>query len=265
MSTPSAKRRRRDSASKTLSKPFVSPFKTPLKRRVSKNITADLGIDSNLTDEKSNPANTDSNQRKTKTFISVTTPLRSQLIPQSSPKQSYPSSDPETTAFLKTQRALETRLRTLNNEIDTISQALKIESSDTDVELRNLTDKWKTASREAAEELFGGVRDRVNRMGGVGAWRDARRRQEQWKSGGFGFDDGNARGGEGSGDGDGEEGDGDVSEGEKERRRAEVEDQVDTREVNGEGKLGTAVEEGADDDVSPDIDTTFLMVGDWDF
>jgi Swi5-dependent recombination DNA repair protein 1 len=31
------------------------------------------------------------------------------------------------------------------------------------VELVELTAKWKAASRQAAEELFGQVRDRVNR------------------------------------------------------------------------------------------------------
>ena len=103
--------------------------------------------------------------------------------------------------------------------------------------------------------MFGGVRDRVNRMGGVGAWREAGRRQAEWRSGGFGFDDGGrseSRGGE-------EEG---LSEGERERRRAEVEDGVDGRE-EGRGN-GVVVDEGEDDDVSfPLAVCAVLVPGCW--
>ena len=39
--------------------------------------------------------------------------------------------------------------------------------------------KWQRISREAAEELFAGAKDRVNRMGGVGAWRERNQKQTQ--------------------------------------------------------------------------------------
>ena len=42
-----------------------------------------------------------------------------------------------------------------------------------------MIDKWRTASRAAAEELFGTTRDRVNRMGGVGAWKDREREAQE--------------------------------------------------------------------------------------
>lgn len=100
-----------------------------------------------------------------------------------------------------------------------------------------LIGKWKVASREAAEEVFGDVRDRVNRMGGVGAWRE--REGGRGRGGGWGFDDGYSEK-----EKDGEEGEG-MSEGERERRRAEVEDLG-----GGDGERGGVVEdEGADDDV----------------
>ncbi len=55
--------------------------------------------------------------------------------------------------------------------MDTAEQARKIEAEtakkDPDVEidgeLLELIGKWKAASRQAAEDLFGKVRDRVNR------------------------------------------------------------------------------------------------------
>ena len=47
------------------------------------------------------------------------------------------------------------------------------------MELEYLISKWKTASHEAAEELFRGARDRVNKMGGVGAWRERTKKQSR--------------------------------------------------------------------------------------
>lgn len=86
--------------------------------------------------------------------------------------------------------------------------------------------KWKAASREAAEEVFGDVRDRVNRMGGVGAWRAEGRRREEWS--GFGGNEGTKGCG---GDEEGEGGD----DGEREKGRGEV------------------VDEGEDDDVGVSV------------
>jgi Swi5-dependent recombination DNA repair protein 1 len=55
-----------------------------------------------------------------------------------------------------------------------------------DAELRVLVDKWKGASRMAAEEMFGRVRDRVNRMGGPRAWKEMQKNQadsrSQWEA-----------------------------------------------------------------------------------
>lgn len=60
----------------------------------------------------------------------------------------------------------------MKEELDVVGQARKIEvdsekkggeGAEVDGELRELIRKWKGASRGAAEELFGGVRDRVNR------------------------------------------------------------------------------------------------------
>jgi hypothetical protein len=75
-----------------------------------------------------------------------------------------------------------------------------------DGELRELVEKWKGASRLAAEELFGLIKGRVEQMGGGQAWRESRRRQVL--GGGFGDADevGIGRGGIGNGDEKVEEG-----------------------------------------------------------
>lgn len=67
---------------------------------------------------------------------------------------------------------MEKQLRELKEELDTAEQARKIErdsgkndpDGEIDGELMGLIEKWKGASRQAAEELFGKVRDRVNRF-----------------------------------------------------------------------------------------------------
>jgi Swi5-dependent recombination DNA repair protein 1 len=45
-----------------------------------------------------------------------------------------------------------------------------------------LIEKWKGASRQAAEELFGKVRDRVNRMGGPRAWKAMQKKQAEFQN-----------------------------------------------------------------------------------
>lgn len=81
------------------------------------------------------------------------------------------NADPDIAPMLKAQRELEKQLREVKEELDTAEQARKIEvdshkndpEGEIDGELVELIDKWKGASRLAAEELFGKVRDRVNR------------------------------------------------------------------------------------------------------
>jgi hypothetical protein len=72
----------------------------------------------------------------------------------------------------------------LRNEIQILAQAHALATSAKDEDLQVLIDRWRTASRAAAEELFGSTRDRVNRMGGVGAWKErekeARERTAKW-------------------------------------------------------------------------------------
>ena len=128
-------------------------------------------------------------------------------------------------------------------ESETLIQALKVETANRDTELEALIVKWKTATRLAAEEIFGGVRDRVNRMGGVGAWRE-REKERRERFGGWGEEEANKKNG-------GEDG-AELEEDEKEaleRRREEVEGFVDV-DIREEGAKSMVEDQGNDDDVS---------------
>jgi F0F1-type ATP synthase membrane subunit b/b' len=105
----------------------------------------------------------------------LATPNRSNRAKKifSSPVQAAAlNTDSDIAPLLRAQREMEKQLRELKEELDTAEQAGKIEadsakkdpSGEIDGELVELIEKWKTASRQAAEELFGKVRDRVNRL-----------------------------------------------------------------------------------------------------
>ncbi|KAI6250623.1 Swi5-dependent recombination DNA repair protein 1 [Erysiphe necator] len=198
MSTPAAKRRRRDVANFTLTKPFRSPFKKPL-------------VASSLPSPESN---LESLAGKTKPSycckVSDSTPYKKQnhlysyqLGPRSSrnycskKKQHSPrttailNEDPDVSSLLRTQQNLEKQLKEVNEQLDIADQAKKIEQEsakkgyvEVDGELSELITKWTLASRQAAEELFSKVQDRVNRMGGPRAWKEMERRRlenfRQW-------------------------------------------------------------------------------------
>lgn len=83
-------------------------------------------------------------------------------------------------------RALESALRDARKDIDTLTQAISIlRNVQKHAELPALIDKWRDAARGAAEEMYAQAREKVNRMGGVGAWRDRERegieRRVQWE------------------------------------------------------------------------------------
>ncbi|KAF2751410.1 hypothetical protein M011DRAFT_113384 [Sporormia fimetaria CBS 119925] len=167
MTTPQAKRRRLDDAAKTLHKPFKSPFRTPLK-----------------------PALPPSEQPSTErpgAFAETPVPTKVRLFDQtphpdiSSTPRHLPAATPIRRAPKKTSPALTREIIQLRSDVQILSQALALATSDKDVDLTSLVDTWRTASRAAAEELFASTRDRVNRMGGVGAWKEREREQKEWR------------------------------------------------------------------------------------
>jgi Swi5-dependent recombination DNA repair protein 1 len=175
-------------ASKTLSKPFRSPFKIPFKSPVKASdsdsiqspntpITKPVVLAEKTPNLLANPATP--HARNKKTFSS---PLQTARL----------NADSTIAPLLRTQRELEKEVRQLKEELDTAEQAKKIEAGkrgadgEVDEELRLLVTKWKGASRMAAEEMFGRVRDRVNRMGGPRAWKEIQKKQadsrSQWET-----------------------------------------------------------------------------------
>jgi Swi5-dependent recombination DNA repair protein 1 len=214
MSTPAAKRRRIDAASQTLSKPFRSPFKrpfqSPLKAPPSTTTPpTQPGVSTPLKPPNSN----------TLSFLPALpekTPNLPFTIPNRSPRRKTFSSplsavvlnaDLDIAPLLRTQKELERQLREVREELEQAEQARKIEresrkkypNGEVDGELVALIEKWRGASRLAAEELFGKVRDRVNRyvwcinektrwglmmnrMGGPRAWKEMQKKQQEFQN-----------------------------------------------------------------------------------
>jgi Swi5-dependent recombination DNA repair protein 1 len=97
-----------------------------------------------------------------------------------------------------------------------------------DAGLQEMILRWKAASRLAAEELFGLVRERMEGMGGVKAWRERQREVCDDRGGGFGFEGQEVvKGGEdGEAEGDGERRrDGGEDDGEEEEEKEEDEEE----------------------------------------
>ena len=181
--TKTSKRRRLGNASHILSQ----PFKTPLKNK--------LDPETHVCATTSSPPKDDA---KAKAQLSPpsspqTTPTITRLPP---PQARIPPSS-ELLNLQKQHTRLLNQLSAARSHLETSNQALKIESSNRDVELEALIVKWRAASRAAAEEVFDGARDKVNKMGGVGAMRD---RERQSKEKAWGWDDEPKRDEEADGD-----------------------------------------------------------------
>ncbi|KAK2805917.1 hypothetical protein FQN51_008691 [Onygenales sp. PD_10] len=216
-----AKRRRIEQATSTLSKPFKSPLRKPVSVPAS---ASTVDTEGNFTSDKlpikaspitpSSPVTDPTYSPLRKPTPHIPSPLKrtSTNTTKSTPSSPTP---PQLLALQKQHTALLAQLSQLRSELDTLTQAVKIEQSGQDAELEVLIGKWKAASREAADELFVAAEEKVRRMGGVRGWKEGMRRGRERK---WGWDDDDGRGGGGDGEG--------VDEEEMERRRAEVEDGV---------------------------------------
>lgn len=83
----------------------------------------------------------------------------------------------------KQQSALEYTLRSKKGSLETVLQALKIETAgpeDSDEKLEELIEKWRSASRGAADVLFEFASERVNNMGSSGGWKEMIRPKNPW-------------------------------------------------------------------------------------
>ena len=177
-----AKRRKLDESSSTLSKPFRSPMRedvrTPNHQINHREQTVPDRL-AEVTDHKIyDDANVTKAEHKSPPPLNSSSPIR-KSPPSLSSSSRAPAGDPEYLSLQKQHSALVFQLSKLRQLLDTAQQALKIQSSNTDAEVEVLIRKWQFVSRHAAEELFASAKDRVNRMGGVGAWRERNQEQTQ--------------------------------------------------------------------------------------
>lgn len=186
-----AKRRRLNDASNTLSKPFVSPLKTavplktPTKRGRSDVIAANSPSYVPSTLAHTISAGTSAHSHKPQSIRSSTvTPVRSNTVRRQAYSTPFAKrSVPAEQAAQKAITSLEMQIKSVRNDIDALTQAAKYMSDSTDSDLEDLALKWKLASQAAAEEIFGSVKERVNRMGGVQAWRDSEKQKYERSNG----------------------------------------------------------------------------------
>ena len=82
----------------------------------------------------------------------------------------------------KQQTALAIRLTQLRQCLENADQALEIEASGQGSELARLITRWRTIAQDAAEELFVDAKARVDRNGGMAAWRRrAEEDSQRWR------------------------------------------------------------------------------------
>lgn len=192
------KRRRLEHATSTLSKPFKSPLRRSVQASETKNENAEDKESSataaprsatNEKDEPNTPGLTSTPLPSTTTTPTTTPRLTSQTRKRKTntssaitPTKSPLFTDPLVADLQKQQRTLQSRLASLRTDLDTAQQALRIETSNRDIELEALITKWRAVSQDAAEEVFAGAQERVARMGGMAAWREQMRsQQERWE------------------------------------------------------------------------------------
>jgi Swi5-dependent recombination DNA repair protein 1 len=188
-----AKRRRLNNASHTLSKPFVSPLKTadannlqtPTKSRRSNMIApANTPYVPSTLAQTINAATLTPSAKLQSSRLPAITPVRSNSVRR--PAYSTPFAkrlDPAEQAVQKAITSLEMQIKAVRNDIDALNQAAKYTNDTSDNDLEELAIKWKAASQAAAEEIFGSVKERVNRMGGVEAWRDSEKQKYERSNG----------------------------------------------------------------------------------
>ena len=183
MSSPlTVKRRKLNEASNTLARPFVSPLKTAKSdpttlSRLHNGTTSTPYRPSTLAHTiVAAPTMTPSSSSKFNrpgTAATKSTPIRKSI----SSLTTRTTKDPGELAVQRAITSLELQTRAIRNEIDTLSQAQRLSASTRDAELEELAAKWKAAAQSVAEEVFGTVKERVCRMGGVQAWRESEKRK----------------------------------------------------------------------------------------
>ena len=147
MSDPVSKRRR-ISSSIALLKPFKSPMKTQ-----------DAGSTETQKDQGSlQPRKQNSDQN----FVS--------RLKQLNPVKQESKQTNEFSKLRREEMALLSQISKLKAELGQVKQARSIEESDKEKELVDLIKLWRTASQQAAEEVYAVFRDKINAVGGLRRW-----------------------------------------------------------------------------------------------
>ncbi|KAL8673576.1 MAG: hypothetical protein Q9168_002008 [Polycauliona sp. 1 TL-2023] len=160
------KKRRKVDATNPLNKPFKSPFRTPLKasshsQRKSQILASPLDNNETII-QKSSPISTPS---------TISTVQRSNLPHPSCLSECPSTPGSEVDKLQKHHTQLLNTLASLRARLETTTQALKIEASNEDAELEGLIQKWKATSREAADEVFVEMKEKVDELGGWKKWK----------------------------------------------------------------------------------------------
>ncbi|KAI1609140.1 hypothetical protein EDD37DRAFT_140412 [Exophiala viscosa] len=150
------KRRRLNQGTAFLNKPFRSPLRMTPSSHKEQTSSPDSKLQANTNHDFPSP-------RVTTSSDSIETPEKLHVSVDSA-KVEYKDVQKEYTA-------LSLHLKKLSQSLDIAQQALQIESSAQDVQLRVLISKWKAVAQDAAERLFVDVKERIDQMGGVAAWR----------------------------------------------------------------------------------------------
>lgn len=188
-SAQTAKRRKLDLASKTLSRPFISPLrakKTPHKE-IEQHLSAGNGSQIHLAYTPSTLAHTVEAASPSLEHVSPASRYDCRASALETPVRhvaSYSSlKDPAELAAQKEISSLERQIKAVRNDIGTLEQAAEVSTSGISDELDALASKWRQASQLAADELFSSVKDRVDGMGGVAAMREEEVARRKWTRG----------------------------------------------------------------------------------
>ncbi|EME46416.1 hypothetical protein DOTSEDRAFT_51904 [Dothistroma septosporum NZE10] len=187
------KRRKLNDAHSKLTKPFISPMRAPKAERAPLQEDSKKG---NVIVRPYLPSTLAHTVRQAQTTIrprlanpastkpDINTPARPTPARKQQPSLwSFKKKDPEAVAIERAITSLEMQIKKVQDDLDTLSQAKQLSTTDTDAELEALSEKWRLTSQSLAEELFGEVKERVQRMGGVAAWREMEKRKHDRANG----------------------------------------------------------------------------------
>ncbi|KGO75052.1 hypothetical protein PITC_047350 [Penicillium italicum] len=192
MDKPSSKRRRTDAAT-ALAKPFKSPLRRPAPTITddtpSKPVAPRTSEDTQVPAVPTTPVESNSLSNPPDPTTTPVPPKRKRTLQPFSPfpSQSFQTSDPEILELQKQHRQIKSKVDALITKLEIATQALNLETNPKYIEIPTLITKWRLASQDAADEVFVGAKERVNRMGGMGAWKEQSKRDAtRW-----GFDEEN--------------------------------------------------------------------------